>query len=74
MQYDINRAATVITELSGKIDKYEYPKDEEILPPQLQKLIEEAKFTYSQLRRSFEKQTKTLQEQGKNKLSLTIFR
>ena len=33
--------------LSGKIDKYEYLTDEEILPSNRDEIIEQAKFTYS---------------------------
>ena len=33
--------------LSGKIDKYEYLTDEEILPPNRDEIIEQVKFTYS---------------------------
>ena len=37
LQYDINREAAKISALSsGKIDKYEYPYGEEILPPNQQ--------------------------------------
>ena len=31
-QFDINRAAKISALLSGKIDKYEYPTGEEVLP------------------------------------------
>ena len=33
--------------LLGKIDKYEYLTDEEILPSNRDEIIEQAKFTYS---------------------------
>ena len=39
LQYDIIRAATKITDLLCKVDKYEYLKGKEILPPQPQKII-----------------------------------
>ena len=56
LQYDINREAAKISALSsGKIDKYEYPTGEEILPSNQQKIIEQAKFTYSSLGKAFEK-------------------
>ena len=59
LQYDINREAAKISALSsGKIDKYEYRTDKEILPPNQQQIIEQAKFTYSLLGKLFEKQTK----------------
>ena len=66
LQYDINREAAKISALSsGKIDKYEYLTDEEILPSNQQQIIEQDKFTYSPLRKAFEKQTKTIEDQGK---------
>ena len=55
---------------SGKIDKYEYLTDEERLPYHQSRIIEQAKFTYSPLGKAFEKQTKTIEKQGKNKKML----
>ena len=64
MQYDINREAAKISTLSsGKIDKCEYLTGEEILPSNQQQIIEQAKFTYFPLGKSFEKQTKTIKDQ-----------
>ena len=64
LQYDINREAAKISVLSpGKIDKYKYLTGEEILPSNQQQIIEQAKFTYSPLRKAFEKQTKTIEDQ-----------
>ena len=66
LQYDINREAAKMSALSdGKIDKYEYLTGEEILPSGQSRIIEQAKFTYSPLVKAFEKQTKTIEEQGK---------
>ena len=66
LQYDINREAAKISALSsGKIDKYEYLIGEDILPSNQYQIIEQAKFTYSPLGKSFEKQTKTIEDQGK---------
>ena len=63
LQYDINREAAKIPALSScKIDKYEYVTVEEI--------IQQAKVTYSPLGKAFEKQTKTIEDQRKNKLML----
>ena len=63
MQYDINREAGKISNLSsGKIDKYEYLTGEEILPSNQQQIIEKAKFTYFLLGKAFEKQTKTIED------------
>ena len=68
LQYDINREAAKMSALSsGKINTYEHLTDEEILPSNQQKIIEQAKFTYSPLRKAFEKQAKTNKDQGKNK-------
>ena len=53
---------------SGKIDKYEYLTGEEILPSNQQQTIEQAKFTYSPLGKTFEKQTKTIEDQGKKQI------
>ena len=69
LQYDINREAVKISALSsGKIDKYEYLTGEEILPSNQQQIIEQAKFTYSPLGKAFEKQTKTIKDQGKKQV------
>ena len=65
LQYYINREAAKISTLSsGKIDKYEYLTGEEILPSNQRQIIEQAKFTYSPLGKAFEKQTKTIEDQG----------
>ena len=53
---------------SNKIDKYEYLTGEDILPSNRQQIIEQAKFTYSPLGKSFEKQTKTNEDQGENQV------
>ena len=66
LQYDINREAAKISALSsGEIRKYEYLTGEDILPSNQQQIIEQAKFTYSPLGKAFEKQIKTIQDQGK---------
>ena len=66
LQYDINREAAKISALSSnKIGKYEYLTGEEILPSNQKQIIEQAKFTYSPLGKVFEKQIKTIQDQGK---------
>ena len=61
LQYNINRKAA---EISGKINKYEYLTGEEILPSNQQQIIEQARFTYSPLGKAFEKQIKTIEDQG----------
>ena len=69
LQYDINRKAAEISALSsGKIDKYEYLTCKEILPFNQQQIIEQAKFTYSPLGKSFEKQIKTIEDQGQKQV------
>ena len=69
LQYDINREAAKISALSsGKFDKCEYLTGEEILPSNKQQIIEQAKFTYSPLGKAFEKQTKTIEDQGEKQI------
>ena len=68
LQYDINREAAKISLSSSKIDKYEYLTGEEILPSNQQQIIEQAKFTYSPLGKAFEKQIKTIEDQGKKQV------
>ena len=53
---------------SGKFNKYEYLTGEEILPSNKQKIIEQAKFEYSPLGKAFEKQVKTIEDQGKKQI------
>ena len=40
-----------------------------MLPSNQKQIIEQAEFTYSPLEKSFEKQTKTIEDQGKNQIS-----
>ena len=69
LQYDINREAAKISALSsGKIHKYEYLTGEDILPSNQQQIIEQAKFTYSPLGKAFEKQIKTIEDQGQKQV------
>ena len=68
LQYDINREAAKISALlSDKIHKYEYLTGENILPCNQQQIIEQATFTYSPLGKAFEKQIKTIEDQGEIK-------
>ena len=69
LQYDINRkAAEISAKSSGKLHKYEYLTGEDILPSNQQQIKEQAKFTYYPLGKAFEKQIKTIEDQGeKNK-------
>ena len=69
LQYNTNREAAKIFALSsGKTEKYEYLMGEEILPSNQKQIIEQDKFTYYTLGKAFEKQTKTIEDQGKYKL------
>ena len=73
LQYVINREAAKTSALSsGKIHKYEYPTGEDILPYNQQQIIEQAKFTYSPLGKSFEKQIKTIEDQSKKQVDALI--
>ena len=57
LQYDINSKAAKISALSsGKTYKYEYRTGEKVLPSNQKQMTEKkAKFTYSPLRKAFEK-------------------
>ena len=69
LQYDVNREAAKISALSsGKFNKYEYLTGEEILQSNKQQIIEQAKFAFSPLGKAFEKQTKTIEDQGKKQI------
>ena len=69
LQYDINREAAKISALSsGKSDKYEYLTGDDILPSNQQQMIEQTKFTYSLLGKAFEKQIKTIEDQGQKQV------
>ena len=69
MQYDINMEAAKISVLStGKIHKYEYLTDKDILPSSQQQIIEQARFNYSPLRKAIEKQIKTVEDQGEKQV------
>ena len=69
LQYDVNREASKISALSsGKFNKYEYLNGEEVLPSNKQQIIEQVKFEYSPLGKAFEKQVKTIEDQGKKQI------
>ena len=71
LQYDINKEAAKISALSsGKLHKYEYLTGKDILPSNQQQLTEQTKFMYSPLGKALDKQIKTIEEQGKNRLAL----
>ena len=69
LQHDINiEAAKISALLSDKICKYEYLTGKDILPSNKQQIIEQAKFTYSPLGKAFEKQIKTIEDQGEKQV------
>ena len=69
LQYDINIEAAKISALSSaKIHKYEYLTGEDMLPTNQQQIIEQTKFTYSPLGKAFEKQIKTIEDQGEKQI------
>ena len=69
LQYDINRKAAKISALSsGKIHEYEYRTGEDILPSNQQQIIKQTKFTCCPLGKAFEKQIKTIEDEGKKEV------
>ena len=75
LQYDINREAAKISALSsGKIGKYEYLTGREILSSNQQQIIQQAKFTYPPLGKVFEKQIKTIEDQGKKQVKAIMIK
>ena len=64
LQYDINREAAKISALSsGKIDKYEYLTDEEILPSNQQQIIQiKERRSKSRIEDQGKKQVKPIQD------------
>ena len=69
LQYNNNREEAKISALSsGNLHKYEYLTGEDILPSTQQQIIEETKFTYSPLGKAFDKQIKTIEDQGKKQV------
>ena len=68
LQFDINREVAKMLPLSsGKIDKNEYLTGEEILPSDQSRTIE-ARFTCSALEKVFQKQIKTIKNQGRKQV------
>ena len=69
LQYDINKEAAKISALTSKnFQKHKYFTGEDILPSNQQQIIEQAKFTYSPLGKVFEKQIKTIEDQGEKQI------
>ena len=66
LQYDINReAAKISTLLSGKSHKCVDVTGEQLLRSAEKRMIEQAKFTYSPLRKTLEKQTRTIEDKSR---------
>ena len=69
LQYVINIESVKISDLSwNTFNKYEYLTGEEILPSNQKQIIQQAKFTYSPLGKAFEKQIKTIEDQGEKQI------
>ena len=69
LQEDINREAAKISALSSnKIGKHENLAGEEILPSNQRQIIEQANFICSPSGKAFEKQIKTIEDQGKEQV------
>ena len=69
LQYDINRDAAKKSALSlGKIHKYEYLTREDILPSTQQQILEQARYTYTPSGKAFDKQIKTIDDQGQKQV------
>ena len=67
LQHNINRESAKISALSsGKTDKHDCLIDEEVLPSDQTRVIEQAKFTHSPLGKALKKQTKTIEDQREN--------
>ena len=65
LQYGINREPAKMLALSSdKIDKYQYLTGEEILLSDQSRIVEQVKFSYALFGKSFEKQIKTIEDQG----------
>ena len=52
----------------NKFNKYEYLTGEEILPSNQKQMIHQPKFTYSPLGKAFEKEIKTIEDQGEKQI------
>ena len=66
LQYNINREAAKVSALSSrKIDKYQYPTHDKILPSDQSRVIEQAKFTYHFLVKGSKNKQKQFKARGK---------
>ena len=62
--HEVNKIALSANDYNGKTDKYEYLADEETLPFGQTRMIEQSNFTYSSIGKTFEKQNKSIENQG----------
>ena len=70
LQKKKKEAAKISVLSSGKTHTYEYLTDEDILPSNQQQIKEQAKFTYYPLGKAFEKQIKTIEDQGEKHIKV----
>ena len=69
LQHNINREAAKISAFSSRnFHKYEYVTGEYVLPCNQQRIIEQARFTYSPLGKAFGKQIKAIEDQVKKQV------
>ena len=74
VSYDVKREAIKISALSSwKIDEYEYYTGEQTLPFDQSRMTELVNFTYFPLRKTLEKQTKTIEDQGRKQVEALKF-
>ena len=67
--HDLGQESAKISALkSGNIDKYEYLTGQEVIPTGQAAALAHAKFEYSPLGKAFEKQVKTIKEQGEKQV------
>ena len=60
----LTEAAKISVLSSWKMDKYKYLSGEEMLPPDQSRVTDQAKFPYFPLGKPFEKQSKTIEDEG----------
>ena len=69
IRHDLGQESAKISALkSGDIDKYEYLTGQEVIPTGQVADLAHAKFEYSPLGKAFEKQVKTIKEQGEKQV------
>ena len=69
IRLDMKNYNTILTEKELKYQPYRQVKfKKDILPSDQQQIIEQAKFTYFPLEKAFEKQIKTIEDQGEKQI------